>query len=171
MNTQDLFYYIRSILLHELQLDDTRINLYNQRFRIPADEKLFVFIEPLPSKILSSRTQIAISDEGDEVEVQDVNTQERFVIGVHSRNLDAMNRKEEVVMALSSFYSQQVQQQYGFLISRNMAIEDLSELEGAAMLYRYDITAVVLAWRQKVKAAEYYEHFTTNVLGASGTGE
>ena len=80
-----------------------------------------------------------------------------------SRNLSALQRKEEAVMGLFSVYSQQVQEINSFHIARNVHIEDLSALEGSAQLNRIDISLIVFAWYGKTKTVDYYETFRTCV--------
>lgn len=146
---------IRDIMVKELELDDERVNMYNQKFIIPPVDGLFVIIQYKGTpKVLSSRNSFK-DEEGVFKEIQDVNTLEDIAISLFSKNLEALQRKEEAVMALYSIYSQQVQEENSFKIFRNPKLADLSFLEGAAILNRADIDIQVLAWYQKVKEAAY----------------
>ena len=80
-----------------------------------------------------------------------------------SQNREALERKEEVLMAINSMYSQGIQEKNSFKIFRNPSIEDLSALEGAAMLKRYELSVVVFSWYSKVKLADYYEKFSAEL--------
>ena len=66
-------------------------------------------------------------------------------------------------MAINSVYAQQIQEANSFKIARLSAIDDLSALEGAAMLYRFEISLVVFAWYRKSKSVEFYDEFTAEV--------
>lgn len=148
---------IRTIVVQELSLDGERVNMYNQEFAIPTDDKLFVVIQYKASpSIISSRNSVELIG-GVYTEVQDLNTLEDITIGLFSKNLEALQRKEEVVMALSSIYSRQIQEEYSFKIYPNPSIQDLSFLEGSAMLTRVDVDIRVNAWYNKTKTAEYLE--------------
>ncbi len=153
---------LRDIVKQEMNLKDDRINIYNQKFDIPDDDGLQVFIEYKYSKPYANRNYAKIVD-GNYQEVQSLNTQEQIIVGVYSRNLDALNRKEEVVMALLSTYSQQTQEKNSFQIARIAPIQDLSFVEGAGILYRFDIAVTVLAWYEKVKTQVPYDSFDVTV--------
>ncbi len=153
---------VRLIVKHELELADDRIFIYNQKWDIPTDNKLFAVVGYRGSKIISSRNTQKNTDEG-YVEVQDLNTQEQIVVQIFSRDMSALERKEEVVMALYSIFSQQQQGLYSFQIARNAPIEDLSALEASAILYRFDIPIIVFAWYEKIKSANYYDVFHVKV--------
>jgi hypothetical protein len=158
------FEAMRQIIIHEMGLADDRVNIFNQRYAIPADDKIFVVLECLPSKILSNRSRYAINAQsGDYEEIQDLTIREEIVVGIYSKNMDALKRKEEVIMAMSSHYAQQVQEQYSFKIFRDAPVQDLSVLEGAALLYRYDIPFILLTWTQRVTKVDFFDTFKGEV--------
>lgn len=151
--------YVRDIVKREMSIPDERINIYNQRWKIPPDDELFAVLEYKSTKILANRNTV---DEFQN-EHQDINTQESIVVGLFSRNNDALKRKEEIAMALASVYSQQVQEMNSFSIARNITLEDLSELEGSAQLNRIDASITVLTWYHKKKIVDYYDQFHIHV--------
>lgn len=154
--------WIRDIIKYEMALPDDRIYIYNQKFDIPTLEGLFVVVEYAGSKIISSRNVQRM--EGDQyAEVQQLYTQEHITVQLFSKNLDALRRKEEAVMALYSIYSQQKQDLGGFQIARNAPIEDLSALEASAILYRFDIPVVIFTWYEKILNAAYYDNLQVAV--------
>lgn len=148
--------FIRDIIVKELSdLDEDRVFMANQKFVIPPVEGLFIVVAYKGSpRTLSSRnytTDVA----GTFTEYQDINTQEDLALSLFSKNMDAIKRKEEVMMSLFSVYSQQIQETNGFKIFRNMRISDVSAVEGAAVINRVDIDLIVHAWYQKVKTTDY----------------
>ena len=157
---------LRRIIIREMSLDPSRVNIFNQRFAIPTDDGMFIYLECLPSKMISNRNITAQGGAGLQ-EIQELNTWEQVNIGVFSKNLEALQRKEEVVMALYSQYAQQVQDANSFRIFQMSPIQDLTRLEGTSQLYRYDITVTLHAWYQKIKAVEYFDQFKTRVLTES----
>lgn len=154
---------IRDIVKHEMSLADDRIYIYNQKFDIPPDNNLFVVIEYRSSKIISSRNRNAQDNTGEYYEVQELSVQEQIVVQLFSRSLEALQRKEEAVMALYSIYSQQKQDAGSFKITRNAPIEDLSSLEASAILYRFDIPVTIFTWYEKKKLAAFYDSMHVKV--------
>ncbi len=63
-------------------------------------------------------------------------------------------------MAIRSYYAQQQMERNSFMIARIAPIQDLSQLEETALLYRFDVDIVVLAWYEKSKLSEYYNQFS-----------
>jgi hypothetical protein len=150
---------LRDIIINQMDLVSSRVNVYNQKFDIPSDKFLFVTVGYKFSKVYSSRNYTSISLPF--TETQDVNTQEYLYIDLFSRGLEALQRKEEVIEALYSIYSQQQQEANTFRIFRIADIKDLSYLEGNAILYRYEIPIIIFRCYQKTKTPSYYDTFST----------
>jgi hypothetical protein len=168
LNGKDSLDYLRQIIVHELDLEEDVVSIFNQKWKIPTTEGLFVMLECRPSKVISNRNSYQVNLDGSVTEIMDLNMHEEATIGVYSRNTEALLRKEEVVMALYSIYSQQVQEANSFVIFRSAPIIDLSVLEGPALLYRYDIDIILHAWYHKTKTADFYDSFTGRVRANDG---
>jgi hypothetical protein len=161
--------YLRDIIKTEMDIVDKRINIFNQKFDIPNDKFLFVTIGYKYSKIYSSRN-ITLSGVGsDFTEYQLINTQEHLYIDLFSRGLEALQRKEEAVQALYSVYSQQQQEAGSFRIFRIANIQDLSYLEGSAILYRFQIPVVVFSQYSKTLSPDFYDAFPVSIEDDGGT--
>ena len=155
--------FICDIIEKELDLDESRVLIWNERTKLPKDDDLFVLVGYNGSpKPISSRNILVPLAEGAE-EHQEINMQEMISINVCSKNLDAIQRKEEILMAMNSLYAQGSQEANSFKIFKNASIEDLSSLEGSGMLNRYQMTFVVFAWYSKTKAAEYFDTFSAEL--------
>jgi hypothetical protein len=164
VNELSTFEHVRQILIHEMELEEDHVNIFNQRWKIPPYEDMFIVLQCLPSKTLSNRSTVKYNPTtGDYEEILDMNNQEKIVISIFSRNMDALLRKEEAIMSLCSVYSQQLQEANSFHIARIAPVEDLTMLEGAAQLYRYDIPVTILSWQQRTKTVEYYNLIRTKV--------
>ena len=150
--------YIVDIIREEMGMADKRVNVYNQKFDIPNDAHLFIGVEYKFSKPFSSKSETSI-DSTIFNEHQGLNTQEHLSIILFSRNLEALQRKEEAVMALGSVYSRQQQDRYGFKIFRLAPIQDVSYTEGAAILYKYEVPIVLLCRYEKIKGINWYGTF------------
>ncbi|RTL04657.1 hypothetical protein EKK58_10125 [Candidatus Dependentiae bacterium] len=162
-NLQTSVDIIREIIKREMNLEDDRIYIYNQKFNIPNDSGLFVVVEYVNSKIISNTNIPKVDYKGDLIEYQELYTQEQITVQLFSRNIEALQRKEEAVMALYSTYAQQLQEKLSFRVFRNAPIEDLSELEASAILYRFDIPIIMFTWYEKIKAIGYYNSFRVKV--------
>ena len=156
--------YLRDVIKTSMNLPDSRVNIYNQKFIIPNDPHLFVGIEYKFSKVFASKSELNVYG----TEEMGLNTQEHYAIMLFSRNLEALQRKEEAVMALGSIYARQQGDGVGFSIARIAPIQDLSGLEGAAILYRYDIDVVMLCRYFKTNAVNWYGTFSGEVTAGGG---
>jgi hypothetical protein len=149
---------LRDIVMTEMDLADDRVFIYNPKFRLPTFDDLFVVIEFKNSQVMSSRT-ITTGTGINYRQIQDVTSRESIAIDIFSRNTSALYRKEEVIMALTSIYAQQIQEIYGFKLFRIAPIENLSDVEGGARLYRFEIPVVLHAWYTKEKPVDFYDTF------------
>ncbi len=162
---------LRTILINQMPMREDRVNIYDEKWKIPPDEEMFITLEYRNSKAISNRNTFVSGSTPSEV--QDVNMLENITIGIFSRNRSAMQRKEEVLMAVMSSYAQSLQEAYAFKVSRIGSIEDLSALEATAMLKRYDVNLTVYAWYQKVVTPGYIAPpFSVKVIANDpGNGE
>ncbi len=160
---------IRLILVDQMGLAKDRVNIYDEKWKIPPDEELFIVVEYRSGKVIANRNTF-VSTGGDPTEVQDINMLEQLTIGVFSRNRSATQRKEEVYMAIMSSFAESLQEKYSFKIARVGAIVDLSTLEGTAMLKRYDIDLSVYAWYEKTVSPNYIEPPFTLQIKANDPG-
>ena len=155
--------HIRDIIVEEMGVNPDFVNIFNQDFKIPPDDGLHIEIEAKGApKVLSNRN-LTVPTADTFTEIQEINTQELIAVMLFSRNMDAYVRAPEVLMAINSLYAQQSQEANSFKIARISPIENLSALEGAAMLYRFEISLVVFAWYEKTKDGDYYDTFTAEL--------
>lgn len=105
------------------------------------------------TKVIASNMKVI-----DGVENSYVSAQGSVTINVMSKTLEAFNRKEEVVSSLRSVIAQQVQTQNSFKLGEiPTAFNDLSNIDGSAIPYRYTISVNMLYSTRTVKTVEYYE--------------
>lgn len=157
---------IRKIILGYLpDLNPDRVNIYNQKFKIPDDENLFVTLHYLGSKVYSNNSEFLT---GTYNEAIDLNALEDLAINLMSKNYEAMQMKELFVMALRSYYSQGIQEQNSFKILRIAPIQDVSSVEGSADLFRFEIPIKVFAWYRNITPADYYSSFRFQVIANDG---
>ena len=158
--------YLRDILVQEMGVADSRVNIYNEKFNIPNDQHLFVGVAYKFSKVFGSKSETVQGTDFDEK--QGLQAQEHYAIILFSRNHEALRMKERAVMALGSIYARQKGDEIGFKIARIAPIQDLSTLEGAAILYRYEIDVIMLCRYEYTKSVPWYGTFTGEVSVANG---
>lgn len=152
---------IRKLIQEYMDLDPTRVVIYNQPAAIPPVDGLWVAVQFEFSRPLSNRSSYKqnADDSGELDQVQDSNFQSHFTIKIMSKDETALMRKEEVLMALTSDLSQRYQEDNSFLLSFIGDIRDVSEVEASARLYRYDIEVIALDWYKKSKTVPSYDNY------------
>lgn len=145
------------IIQQGLGLANGRVYLWNQKISEPTDAGLFVAVSVPSCKPFGN-----VSRPSPNGVVQCLSMLARIDIDICSRGPDARDRKEEVVLALASPYSQQQQLSNAFGIGKLPAssqFQNLSQLDGAAIPYRYKISVNIQYSYVKQVAAAYYDTF------------
>lgn len=156
---------IVDVLLHELELTPGQVMQTNQKFFIPTPG-LFIAVSYLgPSKIITNQNTWEDDGEDGLIEVQSLTMMHMLQIDLLAYNNPdgsnpALDRKEEVAMALRSVYSQQIQNQYGMQIARQPGpLVDTSFAEETEMMTRYTTTIVTTSSYEKRKTVDNYADF------------
>lgn len=145
------------IIQTEMGLSQGQVYLWDQKFNIPPDERLYVAVSVLSCKPFGNDTKF----NGDGTATQSTNFFALVSIDLLSRGPEARDRKEEVVMALNSIYSQSQQEINSFnvgVIPRGF--NNLSMIDGAAIPYRFHIQVGMQYMVRKTKAVPYYDTFS-----------
>ena len=152
---------IADIFQTELSLVTGKVMLENQKVFITGEGLHIVLQYVAPSKPIGGH-QGLITVDGVTCEIQETSFLHQIQVDLYSYDGTARARKEEVMMALGSIYSQQKQGENFIQIARNIApFNDVSTLEGTARLNRFVTTIAVTALHRKVKATtQYYDTFT-----------
>lgn len=148
------------IIQKEMGLADGRVYLWDQKIFSPSDEGVFVVVGELTNKAFGSTCRTESDDFGCN-EVQSVNMRALLSVDVISRGNAARNRKEEVLLAIASTYSQQQQEVNSFRvypISTNFI--NLSRDDGAAIPYRFNLTVALQYFVSKTKAIPFFDVFS-----------
>lgn len=144
-----------------------QVVVYNQKWRIPSDNRLYISVGYLAQKPYAP--SIAYENFGGTVEkpaglkeVTSINSQETFTINIYSRGDEAILRKDEVLLAFSSTMAQQLCEKYAIKLGRlPVGMTDISQLDGAAILNRFAITINALCARSQERVVEYFDQFPT----------
>lgn len=146
------------ILQRELSLTEDRLQIWNQKAFIPKDNGLWISVGDVAPKVIAVKSELDATGN----EIQSINMKGQLIIDITSRGVAARDRKEEIIMALNSFYSQRQQMANSFRLGPlPTSFVNLSELEGAAIPYRFQISVNVTYFKTKVKTTAYYDDFET----------
>jgi hypothetical protein len=151
---------LADIIKTEMVLPNERVLIYNQKWNLPNIDSIYIYIGYL-SELVSSNNRYYENRTDGYYEVQTLQKMSSFSINVFSANNEARLRKEEVILALNSTYSVQNQEKYGFKIFRIPSnFQDISQVEGNALLNRYNITIDVINQNIKEKKVDYYDKYS-----------
>lgn len=157
---------ICQIIQSEMELGNDQVWIFDQKIPIPRDERLYVAVSVVSCKPFgNTRRTIATTSPLGIAEVQSVNMQALISIDILSRGTDARNRKEEVVMALNSTLSESLQESESFFIAPlPKGFVNLSEIDGTAIPYRFNISVQVQYFVTKQKQIAYYDTFDDDLI-------
>lgn len=156
--TRTILWHLGTILQAGMQLTTNQVWIYNQKRKIPPATGLWLVIDFLTGKPYGSKSKFNPETNQEE---QSVNMSALFTIDIFSRNTQALDRKEEVILAFGSTFAQQTQEKFSFKIGRiPQGFTNLSQVEGTAILYRFQITFQVSYSVEKKISADYYDAFT-----------
>lgn len=142
-----------------MALEKEQVVLYNQNWKVPTDKRIYISVMFRGEKPYGSAKHY--EDRPNElVEIITLNSQETYAIDVYSFGPEALDRKEEVLMAFNSTLAQQMQEQHGFKLPLlPLSFRDLSHIEGASNLNRYQLDVAVLRSRQKENVVQYFDQY------------
>lgn len=147
------------VIQTEMGLADGRVYLWDQKIPEPTDFGLFVIAQTVNCKPFGNSFYPYSTVTGME-SVQSTNFYASVQIDIISRSIDAMNRKEELIMALKSQYCEQQQDLNSFHIaSLPTNFVNLSGIDGGAIPYRFSITIGLQYQVKKVSSISYYDSF------------
>lgn len=133
------------------------VYLWDQKRKEPTSLGPFVVAQLLTCKPFGNTNKFD-PDTGDQI--QSVNMQAVVSLDIKSRDNSARERKEEILMAIKSYYAQSQQSKCGFMVAPlSQSFVDLSLEDGAAIPYRFNISVVLQYFVKKVKTIPYYDTF------------
>lgn len=155
---------LADIIAIEMSLAPDRVFIYNQDYKLPEDNGLFIVLVNDSSEVYNNSNKF-VGTQNASQEIINYLAREEYSINVMSKNSDARTRKEEIIMALASYTSQEAQDKYQFKIAQiPSSFTNVSELEGAGMLNRFVINVSALVWKQKTKSIPYFDQFTNQII-------
>lgn len=160
--TLDPIGLVIDVIQQGMGLPDGRVYFWDQKIFQPTDFGLYIAVGVLSAKPFSNIRKY--SDDG-ESEIQTTNFLTTLSLDIISRDLSAVERKEELVMALNSTYSELQQEANSFRIFPvPVAFVNLSQVDGAAIPYRFNISCNIQYAVVKSKSIDYYDAFNSPEL-------
>lgn len=147
------------IIQQQMGLPQGRVYLWDQKLMQPTDSEIYIAVSVMNPKPFGSSNYV----NADGNEVQTVSMGATLDVDVISRSAAARDRKEEIILALASIYSRQQQTANSFYIARlpqHSGFQNLSEVDGAAIPYRYRISVGIMYKVTKVIPGSYFDTFT-----------
>ncbi len=143
-----------------------RVYLYNQKWDIPPDDKLFICVNYTGEKVFSSTYTTENNPvTGNLDETKTTNVRETYTVNLFSRNAEAVQRKHEVTFAIHSTAAQQLAEKYSLQFAPvPSSVVDTSSLEASAELNRTSITLHVLRAYSQSNACQFYYSFSKSAL-------
>lgn len=148
------------ILQRELGLEQGRVFLWDQKIFQPTDQGLYIAVSVATGHPFANNIQAGT--DGWNNSVQTLNMMATLDLDIISRGVGALRRKEEVIMALDSIYSQSQQEGNSFYIGKlppTAKFVNLSVIDGAAIPYRFRISVNIQYSVSKTKPVEYFGTF------------
>lgn len=144
------------IITNELGIDPARVVVYNQNWEPPSDSDMYVVV------VTGQFTALGVVNRFDsdtDEEVKSVTGYTEIAVEITSKSREALERKEEIYMALVSGYSIRQQEDNQIKIFRSGDTLDLSFIEGASALHRFRIPVRISHVKTKRTAIEPLDKF------------
>jgi hypothetical protein len=156
-----IFQLFCDVIQTYMNLPVGRVYMWDQKIMQPTDEKLFIPIYNLNPRPFANTTKFRQNFAMTGLnQIQTTVINATMQIEVKSRSTEAFDRKEEVIQALHSYYSLSQQEKNGFKIFEVPEdVVNLSEIDGAAIPYRFAITTKIQYRNTKVTPVPYYDTY------------
>lgn len=167
MSTLDI---LKKIICHEMKVPKTRVWAYNSNVDLPKDNKMFVILHYGMRTPISNTVRYVETPEGIE-EHQSMNVCEEVFISVLSQNTEARDRALEVLKAINSSFSRDLQAKEHIHIAILGDVYDASFLEASSRINRFDIKTKIFTSYSKIKSVDYYDKYNFEVWTGKQDGE
>lgn len=144
------------VIQHEMDLLNGQVYLWDQKINIPTDSKMYIAVAVLSAKPFANTNSL----QADGSQLLSANMQVTLSVDILSRGPEARDRKEEIILALDSYYARAQQDTNGFYIGKlSSSFVNLSEIDGAAIPYRFNISVNLQYTVIKARTQPYYDSF------------
>lgn len=159
MNIEDYLKLICGLIQDFMGLDNKHIYIYNQKWIIPNDKKICVVVGCSNVKPIASCKEYK-EENGAFKECFFVNNIAEITINIFSYDMEATNRKDEILMALNSDTAKNLQAQYGFSIGTlQLNFNQNDEKDGTKILNRFVLDFNLIYQSKKEVITSYYNDY------------
>lgn len=149
-----------NIIKEFMGLEDDQVYVYNEKFIIPKDNRLYVSVGYSGIKTIGNNSNF-----NDGIESQYITSQAQLNINIMSKNFVILSRKEEVLLALKSSVSQRYQYLNNFRIaSVPTTTNDVSGVDGALISYRFNSTINIIYTKFLSRNIDYFDDFEKSII-------
>lgn len=163
--------YIVDIIRKEMGINQQNIWIYSQNRKIPPQsQELYCTVGcvdflPISSKSSFKYVDATETEEAFGKEIQTLYGRASVQIDLLSRSREARVRRAELLMALNSFYSKEIQDKHQFRIFElPQRFINTSSLEGGSEINRFSLIIRAMISEDKEKSTPYYDTFKSNIL-------
>ena len=155
--------YIVDIIRNEMNLNQQNIWIHSQNRKIPPQsQELYVTVGCVDFLPISSKSRF---NPDNDTEIHTVYGRASVQIDILSRSREARIRRAELLMALNSYYSKEIQDKYQFRIFElPQRFINTSSLEGGSEINRFSLVIRAMISEDKVKTTSYYDTFNAEIL-------
>lgn len=147
------------ILQTSLGLPNGRVYTWDQKLIEPKDYNLYIAVSVMNSKPFGNTNYF--NGETNQT-IQSINMLDNLQIDLISRGPAARDNRANILMALNSTYAEQQQEFNSFYIGKlpyGGNFNNLSQIDGAAIPYRFQIQVTLQYFVQLVQSVNYYDTF------------
>lgn len=147
------------ILRTYLGLAPDQVYLYNQLYKVPPDQRLYIAVGVGMAKPISSR-RVQSGPDDEFLDTQSVTLRQQLSLHILSLSTEALYRVPEVVLALDSNYARQQQAANGFYCAKLPGeIQNVSEIDGAQIPYHFYMSVNLQYAFEKQNSVPFFEEF------------
>ena len=156
----DVLKTVCDILQVGMGLEKDQIWIYNQKVDIPNDKRIYVVVSLKSETVIGNNIE-AKTESGIYDEVIWSNVVSDVGIELFSYNVNALNRRYDVLSSMRSTYSVQKQEELNFNIGRRpVAFFDSSFLAPTAKLYSFYFMYRITHVENSAKPIDYFDDFS-----------
>lgn len=151
---------VLDIIRTEMDYDEDQTHLWNQKWDIGKDDRVYVILKVLRPNVIGSKVIHEQNEAGDYEEIKTITKNDLLSIDILSHGMQAFYDQDHILMALKSDYAERQMNLNGFYIANQPQMSaSLTELDGAAIPFRYNFNLALTYSNKQVKTALYYENF------------
>lgn len=155
--------YIVDIVRKEMGMNQQNIWIHSQNRKIPPQsQELYCTVGCIDFLPISSKSRY---DSNNDTEIQTVYGRATVQVDLLSRSIESRRRRAELLMALNSFYSKEIQDLHQFRIFELPSrFINTSGLEGGSEINRFSLMIRAMISEDKIKESDYYDTFNASIL-------